>query len=206
MAGPDYAIPGPQDRGDRPAVAASAPTDGGRETAKPRGREEDKRVHTLGHELGHPREVSPEIPSGEKVERTDQPAPFLEDQRHEPQVIAYYGGTWVREPLERRRGDVFEATVTFPHDGSWRIGPFFYNGDFRWAERKGVPVRDADAAPSDLPTRRFDLEVAAEGDPIDAPTWLKPIAFAFLGALFLAALWLVVVQLRIVRRGGIAAA
>ncbi len=128
------------------------------------------------------------------------------EQRREPQLTAYYGGTWVREPLHRIRPGVFEAKVTFPHDGHWRMGPFFYLGDFRWTERVSFDVAEPGAAPSGLAARRFPLELAAEGDPVDAPTWLKPIGFALLGALFLAAIWLVVVQLRIVRQGGIVSA
>jgi hypothetical protein len=152
------------------------------------------------------REVSPQVPSGERVENTREPAPFLDEQRREPQLIAYYGGTWLREPLERRGENAFEARVTFPHEGNWRMGPFFYLGDTRWTERVSVQIADADATSAGPPSREFPLELAAEGDPVDAPLWLKPIGFAILGLLFLAAIWLVVVQLRIVRRGGIAAA
>jgi len=152
------------------------------------------------------REVTPAFPRGEQVENTHAPAPFLEDQRREPQLIAYYGGTWVREPLERRGRGVFEARVTFPHEGNWRLGPFFYLGDTRWTERVSVPVADGGGAAGGPPSREFPLELAAEGDPVDAPLWLKPIGFALLGVLFLGAIWLVVVQLRIVRDGGIVGA
>jgi hypothetical protein len=168
--------------------------------AKPRAGE---RVTIRVDGFEHAREVSPHVPSGETVEPTGQPAPFLAEQRREPQVIAYYGGTWLREPLKRVGRQVFEAKLEFPHEGNWRIGPFFYRGDFRWTQRVAVPVADTDASPSPPTSRRFELELASEGDPVNAPTWLKPIAFAFLGALFLGALWLVVVQLRMVRRGGI---
>ena len=150
--------------------------------------------------------VNPKVPTGEKVERTSSPAPFLEDQRRDPQLIAYYAGTWLRVPLERRGKDAFEATLTFPDDGNWRMGPFFYLGDYRWTERISLQVADTGDPAGAGGTRTFPLELAAEGDPVDAPTWLKPIGFALLGALFLAAVWLVVVQLRIVRSGGIATA
>ena len=161
-------------------------------------------VHVTGFEDA--RLVSPKAPTGEDVKLTGAPAPFLTKQRRDPQLIAYYGGTWVREPLRRLGPDVFEAKMTFPHDGHWRMGPFFYLGDFRWTERVSFDVAEPGAAPSGLASRRFPLELAAEGDPVDAPTWLKPIGFAVLGALFLAAIWLVVVQLRIVRQGGIVSA
>jgi hypothetical protein len=152
--------------------------------------------------FGEARKVTPQVPSGEKVERTGRPAPFLDEQR-KTQVVAYYGGTWLREPLRRVGDGVFEARFSFPGEGNWRLGPFFHLRETRWTERVRIQVSD-EFAPGEGPRSHvYDLELAAEADPVSAPTWLKPIGFVLLAGILALAVWLVVAQLRILRDGGI---
>jgi hypothetical protein len=123
-------------------------------------------------------------------------------QGHAGDPLGREGRGHVREPLHRVGADSFEARFSFPGAGHWRTGPFFYLRETRWTERVRIEV--SEDAPAD--TRRshtYELELAAEANPVNAPTWLKPIVFALLAGVFGAALWLVVVQLRILRDGGI---
>jgi hypothetical protein len=152
--------------------------------------------------FGHVRRVTQGFPSSEKVARTRERAPFLERATRRPQLITYYGGDWLRVPLRGVAGGAYEARLRFPSEGVWRTGPAFFQGDRRFIERIRLQVReDGSAAAS---PRVFDLELAEEAAPTDAPEWLRPLAFALLGLIFLGAVWLAVAQLRIVRREGIA--
>jgi hypothetical protein len=96
--------------------------------------------------------------------------------------------------------EAFEARLRFPSEGVWRTGPAFFHGDRRFIERIRLQVRDEgdETAP-----RVFDLELAEEAAPTDAPQWLKPLGFGLLGLIFAGAIALTVLQLRLVRRDGI---
>jgi hypothetical protein len=96
--------------------------------------------------------------------------------------------------------ETFEARLRFPEEGVWRTGPAFFQGDRRFIERIRLQVRDEGSAAG---PRVFDLELAEEAAPTDAPEWLKPLAFGLLGLIFAGAVGLTVMQLRFVRRDGI---
>jgi hypothetical protein len=146
------------------------------------------------------RYVTQGFPASEQVRRSSDPAPFLESRGRRPELISYYGGDWLRIPLRRAGPEAFEARLRFPGEGVWRTGPAFFQGDRRFIERIRLQVRDEGRAQA---PRVFDLELAEEAAPTDAPQLLKPIAFGLLGLIFAGAVFLTVVQLRIVRRDGI---
>ena len=150
--------------------------------------------------FGRVRYVTQGFPSSEKVRRSSDPAPFLEPGPRRPQLITYYGGDWLRVPLRRVGAKAFEARLRFPGEGVWRTGPAFFQGDRRFIERIRLQVRDEGGAHAQ---RVFDLELAEEAAPTDAPEWLKPLGFGLLGLIFVAAVSLTVLQLRLVRRDGI---
>jgi hypothetical protein len=154
--------------------------------------------------FGGVRYVRQGFPSSEKVTRTNDPAPFLANPTRRPELITYYGGDWLRVPLRKAERGVFEARLRFPEEGVWRTGPAFFEGDRRFIERIRLQVRDEGQAGA--AARVFDLELAEEAAPTNAPEWLRPLGFALLALIFLGALWLAVSQLRLVRREGIASA
>jgi hypothetical protein len=150
--------------------------------------------------FGRVRYVKQAFPSSERVRRSSDAAPFLRGGGRRPELITYYGGDWMRVPLRRVGAQAFEARLRFPGEGVWRTGPAFFEGDRRFIERIRLQVRDDSTTSA---PRVFDLELAEEAAPTDAPEWLKPLGFGLLGLIFAGAVALTVVQLRVVRRDGI---
>ncbi|HEX2231779.1 MAG TPA: hypothetical protein VHG69_00255, partial [Thermoleophilaceae bacterium] len=150
--------------------------------------------------FGRVRYVTQGFPASERIRHSSDPAPFLRPGSRSPQLISYYGGDWLRIPLRRAGPEAFEARLRFPGEGVWRTGPAFFDGDRRFIERIRLQVRDEGSAAA---PRVFDLELAEEAAPTDAPQWLKPLAFGLLALIFAGAIALTVMQLRLVRRNGI---